>query len=384
MRLHAYFENAYIIEVGKGALRGERSAPAKRDAVKLFVGLLGNKRLFDISSNDIWAFHTQLLDLPDRRRLSALHRARSLPELVAMSRSGDIKSVLMSPKTINKHLTAIRTVLQHAVSRRDINLNVATDVRARVPEEDETGRAFLTDELNRIVGLPLFAGCMEGKSDGGLFKAGPVKVRDDRFWIPLLLLFSGARSSEIVGLSTSDIFPDHEIPHILIQPNELRLLKNKHSKRMVPLHPILMQAGFLSFARGRLATDDARLFPMAEQLSYRDGATGELKAKALSSCLIMRQFNRTHLAHAKANQNSGSIKCFRNTFEQEALARVESDEIRRRLTGRDVRSTVSIYTQNIPTDPFKRTDQLQRLDKAMRTIEYRGVDFSPLFSECSR
>ena len=100
--------------------------------------------------------------------------------------------------------------------------------------------------------------------------------------------------------------------------------------------------------------------------------------RALSNSLILRQFNRTILDHADARADRGSIKCFRNTFEQESLAKIASDEFRQRLTGRKVLSTSRIYTDNIPRDDLKKADLLEVLSNEMRRITYDGVDLDHL------
>lgn len=378
--LSRYFEENFAPSLDQGrAVYGERTKAGKRLSVRLFGEIIGDKPIFMITKSDLWEFHDRLLEHPDPRTLTKAHRALKANELIGLAKVGSIKSTLLNAKTVNRHITGIKTLLDYAEKRRDIRLSIAKGVRAEIDYEEETGRSFTTDELNRIFTLPLFAGCQEGKVEGGLFKAGPVKIRDDRFWIPLVLFLTGGRSSEIVGLSCADVFPDHEVPHILIQPNELRRLKNKPSKRMVPIHPYLKQIGFLEFARDRLRkAGTPQFFAMAEQKLYRDSATGTVEKKALSNTLIMRQFNRTHLAHADANRDGGSVKCFRNTFEQETLASIESDEIRRRLTGRKVDSTVTVYTQNIPDDHIKRTELLRHLDTNMGKIMFQNVDLSHL------
>jgi integrase len=55
--------------------------------------------------------------------------------------------------------------------------------------------------------------------------------------IVAILLNTGARCAEIVGLQTADVVLEHEIPHIVIQPHLglVRTLKNAASKRKVPL-----------------------------------------------------------------------------------------------------------------------------------------------------
>lgn len=58
---------------------------------------------------------------------------------------------------------------------------------------------------------------------------------DQMQWIVALVSDTGARVAEIVGLKLSDIRLDDPVPHINLEPNDLRRLKSKSSKRKVPL-----------------------------------------------------------------------------------------------------------------------------------------------------
>lgn len=376
-----YFKDVYLPALmRKGTVRGENTISGKATAVRLFTEIVGDRTVAEVTKADLWTFHDELLRLPNPRTLSGAARSLPAPEQIELLSQGLLIANTLNPKTVNKHLTGIKTILDFAERRRDIDTAPTQGVRAELPEEDETGRAFTTAELNRIFAQPLFAGCSEGLMPGGLFKAGSVLVRDDRFWIPLVLLFTGARSAEVVGLGTNEVVIDHEVPHFVFERTEVRGIKNKQSRRMVPVHQTLLDLGFAEFARDTARQVGGRFFPMADQLYFTEGATGTTRRKSLSNSLIMRQFNRTILKAADAKANGGSIKCFRNTFEQESTARIPSDEIRRRLTGRDLGSTVQIYTQNIPTDEAKRTVQLRTLKGEIDRIVYEGVSFAHLYA----
>lgn len=378
-RISSYFEQVYTpFLISSPSMKGARTLSGKQRAVQLFADLIGDKPIYLISQSDMWRFCEEVGLLPDPRSLSgASAKLNARQQLDAMS-SGKLQAKQLSPKTVNKHISGIVTLLAHAERRRDISKGCGKNVRAEIDYEEDTGRSFSTDELNRIFKLPLFAGCQGDLVEAGLFKSGPVMIRDDRFWIPLLLLFTGGRSSEIVGLDNDDVLPDHEVPHLLIQVNGLRRLKNKYSRRMVPIHPDLVAMGFLDFARGQIAKGGDQFFPLAVQEYYLEKVTGLRQKKSLSSSSIMRQFNRTFLDHADASESGGSIKCFRNTFEQESLAQISSDEARLRLTGRDPGSTAKIYTKNIPLDQGERTDLLHKLLADITKITYRRVDLEHL------
>jgi integrase len=379
LSLGDYFKAVYMpaIRLTK-TQKGERTLSGKARAVRLFEDLVGDHSIGSITSPQIWIYHDQLMKLPDINSLSGAWRSLTPRQQIAAIDSGKLIAEPLNPKTVNKHLTGIKTILDFAMKRRDITVSPAVNIRAEVPPEEDTGRSFTTDELNRIFGHPLFAGCSDGLVPKGLQKPGPVQVRDDRFWIPLVLLFTGARSSEVVGLHVDEVVVDHEVPHFIFQPNESRRLKNLQSKRMVPVHSALIEMGFLDFVENQQARSEGQFFALVVQQYFNESVTNTRQKKALSNSPIMRQFNRTILADADARANDGSIKCFRNTFEQEAAAVIPSDEVRRRLTGRDLQSSVQIYTKNIPGDLIKRTGQLRMLSNEINKISYDGVELDHL------
>jgi integrase len=76
---------------------------------------------------------------------------------------------------------------------------------------------------------------------GGRLEADPVKR-----WVPLLGAYAGARLSEICQLRAEDIALLSGIWCMKFAP-EAGSLKTAGSKRVVPLHPTVIEAGFLQF-----------------------------------------------------------------------------------------------------------------------------------------
>jgi integrase len=371
-----YYERVFEPTLTKDGKRiGERSLPERAFAIERFIDLQGNKRLYQITKSDIWEFHDKLLRLPKTSELKDGWRQKPASEVLRAVDSGLKLGEPMSPKTVNKSLTAISTMLRYAEKRRHIKLNVAFGVRAEVQDDEEPGRPFEAAELNRIFQQPMFTGSMVGAEKRGRIKAGPVVVRDDAFWIPVVLFLTGARASEIVGLHCDDVVVDCEVPHFLIVENEYRRLKNPQSERMVPMHRYLIEAGFLTFAADRKKAG-GRFFPAAKQEFTRDRRTGAMVPKSLANSPLMRQFNRTVLKRANATENRGSVKCFRNTFEEEAFNHIRDEEIRLRLTGRTIKNSSKVYKRRIPTDPEGRLLRLRTLKDAIDQMTFDKVDIS--------
>jgi hypothetical protein len=82
-----------------------------------------------------------------------------------------------------------------------------------------------------------------------------------------MLAYTGARHSDIAGLLATDIGQDADIHFLHIRENRLRGLKNRSSQRRIPLHPHLIELGFLEFvAEKRTSDGNTLLVPEIDRL----------------------------------------------------------------------------------------------------------------------
>ncbi len=81
----------------------------------------------------------------------------------------------------------------------------------------------------------------------------------DGFWPPILALYTGARLNELCKLSVLDI-GEREGIHSIQITTQYGSLKNQASKRKVPLHPQILELGFLDYVED-VKKFDGMLFP---------------------------------------------------------------------------------------------------------------------------
>ena len=62
-------------------------------------------------------------------------------------------------------------------------------------------------------------------------------------------------------MAVADVYDDAPIPYIHVRHNALRRLKNNESERMVPVHPKLVELGFLKYVRLMRSNGHEALFP---------------------------------------------------------------------------------------------------------------------------
>lgn len=84
---------------------------------------------------------------------------------------------------------------------------------------------------------------------------------EDLQWISLLQLFNGFRPQEPCQLYINDIHCDEAIPYISIADYyPFQHLKNQHAVRDIPIHPYLIESGFLEFVASRATGINKPLF----------------------------------------------------------------------------------------------------------------------------
>src|SRR5690606_32218623 len=119
---------------------------------------------------------------------------------------------------------------------------------------------FSLGQLEKIFRAPIYTGC---QSAHDWSKPGnEVLIDSGRYWVPLISLFSGARMGEIIQLRTSDVREEEGIVHFaLLDEEDDQRLKTANARRRIPMHPELVELGFLKLVERRRKADEARLFP---------------------------------------------------------------------------------------------------------------------------
>lgn len=134
------------------------------------------------------------------------------------------------------YLAAVRATLQYAVDQGYIAENPADRVKVRVRKAlHEREQGFNHEEAEIIL-----AATLQPASD-----KISVEMAAARRWVPWLCAYSGARVNEITCLTKRDIIERNGVVMIRIaaETNKTRRWRN------VPLHPHIIDQGFLDYAR---------------------------------------------------------------------------------------------------------------------------------------
>ncbi|CTP85391.1 site-specific integrase [Xanthomonas graminis] len=153
------------------------------------------------------------------------------------------------------------------------------------------------------------------------------RLSESARWASLLGLYTGARASEVGQLLIKDVFEEDGIPCIRVSDEgEHQKVKTEVSLRTVPLHPELLQMGFLKWVDGKRSAGETRLFPAAKATAVNGQGNWITKA-----------FSR-HLAEVGKDWEPAKrgFHSLRKTFIQELQGAGVVSEMRAQIVGHEL------------------------------------------------
>ena len=160
----------------------------------------------------------------------------------------------LAVQTIQKQINLLKAAFEVAVTNDMISVNPFLGIKLVKPKANQKSRVpFSANDLKIIFHCPLFTQGL--RPIGGASEAA--------VWLPRIAQWTGMRLEEIGQLLVSDIRVEKEINFINVEAdtNSGKRLKTISSNRRVPIHPELINAGFLDYVQQIRTTETKRLFP---------------------------------------------------------------------------------------------------------------------------
>lgn len=232
-----------------------------RRVLNLVIELIGEKRpVPTLSLDDVRLVRDSLMELPCNYMKSKAMQGVPLKAVLASKTKGEPISL----KTQDKYFTMFRTFLKWCVAEGYLAAMPGPGLKISGVSKLDAKDArypFSGEQLQKLFTSPLFTGC---KSAGRRSEPGDQVIRDGKFWIPIIGLYSGMRLGEIVQLLASDIKEEGGVPYFDVcrGEDEEKTIKTASSVRRVPIHPVLIELGLLAHVdQQRKKGSKARVFP---------------------------------------------------------------------------------------------------------------------------
>ncbi len=203
-----------------------------------FIGLHGDLPVDRITKSMIIEFRDTVAQLPARPK-RALAQLTLAEQIAAASDQGLAR---LSPPSVEKDVTAIRSLLDIAVEAEELMRNVAKGIVV-------DGAKYVGDERDRLSEADM-ATIYHSR-----WLTDPNACDDTMFWIMFMAPFQGARPGEHCKLKPDDVVYEQGVPIVRIRRDmgargrigDGRPQKTTSSVRDVPVHRILEDAGFMHF-----------------------------------------------------------------------------------------------------------------------------------------
>jgi integrase len=254
------------------------------------VTFLGHDDALRVTPDDIVAYKDYRLTTPSKR-------------------TGKV----VSPRTVkDTDLAGLKSIFRWAVENHKLPTNPAEGVTVRLGKRaKENARRGFTD----LEAVALLRACREVRRGGPGELATTYLVKR---WLPWVLAYTGARVGEIAQLRKQDVRRVGSHWEIHIDP-EAGTVKTDQA-RDVPVHPALVQEGFIDFVKSA----------EAGYLFVRPNAkTGDVLGPLRGVENRVREFVRGIVTDRKVDPNHG----WRHLFITRCRAAGVSPELRRMITG---------------------------------------------------
>jgi integrase len=279
-----------------------------------------------------------------------------LPELAAWGRKHPAVQKIATP-TLNKLLGGVQTIILWARDKGIIPEDQPWSdpfSRMRLKEDPSDRDAFIVDELNMLLGAPVFTKGERPEPGKG----------EAAFWLPLLALYSGARRAELAGLRADDVREVEGVwCFVFVEDRKVgRRLKSATAVRTVPVHPKLCEIGWLHYVDTVRRSGGDWLFP-------------EISPELPSALKAWTKWFTRYLRKAGVEDERKVFHSLRHTFKDALRAANVGEDLNDALCGQKNSTVGRSYgaKQRSGAKDIVRRFGMLRLKAAIYAVEFDGL-----------
>lgn len=305
----------------------------KADGVfKLIIDLIGDMDIHAIDRQKVRELRDMLTKLPancyklypDSKPLGVLKRIDS----------GELVATPLSVSSVNIHIGWFNSLMVYCVKEGHIASNPAAGLSIRQKRKAEDARkAYSVDDLQKITdNLP------------------PADDQPERYYVPLISMYSGLRLNEACQLYTDDVKEVDGIWCFDVNDSQDKTLKTISSERLVPVHPRLIDIGFIDHVKKMKKESVPRLWM---NLNWRE-ADGHSNGVGK----WFQRFNRQHVTDDLLKTFHSLRHTFADTLKQLGVQEVMISEL------------MGHANDSITTGRYGKRYQPGKLLEVVRRIDY--------------
>ena len=277
-----------VMKENRSGVSKERLKKA-RQYIRLAFILMKREYVEDITKQDCRKLSELIYKVP-KRWMDKIEKDEDVFKILT-----DSPKKRLSKMTVHYYLTTFKEFMRYAEKEEIIpnSLNLFVDSPAKIVKNPR--EPFTYDELKKIFNPKTYIEPYERKNAA-------------KFWVPIIALYQGCRLNEICQMDLDDVVLNKKIPCFSINHNgNGKSTKNESSVRTIPIHPKLLEMGFLSYVEYQRKRGKKKLF--SELKKIENGMFGRP---------VQSWFSR-YLDRIGIREKSKVFHSFRHTFETEAV-----------------------------------------------------------------
>lgn len=210
-----------------------------------------------LGKKEIAEFMSLVPKMPGRKRPAELN-ALPMRELVArfeemnadLIEAGKEPMPTLTKTTVEEWFASYKRMFSYGEAMDHLDRNPFNAIKSLVVNGAPSikRRAFTDEEITRIFTAPLFNGYDAEASTRFREIAGATITKDAKYWLPILSLWHGGRLAEFAAMPLADVKQSKKGTWYFDLTE--RDVKTETSKRQIPLHPHMIEMGFLDYLAG--------------------------------------------------------------------------------------------------------------------------------------
>ena len=322
--------------------------------VEEFIEIVGDIDFSTITKKEVSHYIDVQTKLPPNRKKSPKYRDLSIKEVMKLKLS---QKEIQTPQNINKRITKLSVFGNWGVRQGLLITNPFSGMKFSVKKQPHTRQPFTADELRKIFKPETYLKWTIHFSHP--YRKDRVSNHLPYYWIFLLGIFSGMRTNEMCQILLSQVKKEKGIWFIFIEDSEETKVKTENAIRKVPVHPQLIDLGFVDYVTAQKKSKRGRLF--WELSEDRDGFASH----------VSRHYNQRFLpAVGVWKKYTKVLYCTRHTFINKLYSEMVDENVIKVLIGHEKEFTMKHYGG----DPFTPERLLEEISK----VSYSGINWKKL------
>ena len=319
-----------------------------------FVEIIGDIDFSAVTKREVSNYIDIQTKLPPNRTKSQKYRDLTIKEVMELNLP---QKETQTPQNINKRLSKLSVFGNWGVRQGLLLTNPFSGMKFLVKKQPNRRQPFTTDDLKKILKPETYLNWTINFEHP--YKIHKVNNKLPYYWVFLLGIFSGMRTNEMCQLRLSDLKKVDKIWFMFVEDSENTKVKTESSIRKIPLHPQLIELGFIDYVGNLRKKKKTRVF--WELREDRDGFASK----------VSRHYNEKFLpAIGVWKKHTKVLYCTRHTFINKLYSARVDENVIKNLVGHEKEFTMKHYGG----DPFSPERLLEEISK----VSYSGINWKKL------